>query len=91
VNSSQCSTQELTELNLKCIWVENESNGVAKCQEIKDNCEDLITGPTCEQEGATTDSKDCIWLEEGSINNETHKCVEKVFITEYDNNMWVNS
>jgi hypothetical protein len=66
VELDQCTTTALAEINKKCIWVEEETNG-QKCQEIQTSCEDITTAATCEEEGAAfseTNQNDisCIWI-----------------------------
>jgi hypothetical protein len=61
VNSSQCTISALTELNLKCIWVND--NPTVKCETIKSTCEDISLSNICEIKGAA-DSGDCIWISE---------------------------
>jgi hypothetical protein len=63
----------LTDLNLKCTWVEGENKeGEAQCQKVRKTCEEILTAATCGNAEAAGDKK-CIWVE-----NETDgpKCEE---------------
>jgi hypothetical protein len=61
--------------NLSCIWItesESDDDGNGKnetgCQEVKDNCEYILTSAACMVEGAAGD-RTCIWISEKEDEN----------------------
>jgi hypothetical protein len=66
VNSTQCSTDELTALELSCVWVEL-SEEAGKCEEVASACDSITAGKIeCETAGAAVSPTDgtlnCFWL-----------------------------
>jgi hypothetical protein len=54
VDSTQCSSDELTtSLGIRCVWVDEEEDE-KRCQEVKTTCEELTSegSLTCETPGA---------------------------------------
>jgi hypothetical protein len=69
----------LGDLNLKCIWVEEET--ATQCQEIKGRCGDISTRATCEERGAAVWGEDvyaCVWVdgEDESCQKVQNSCGE---------------
>jgi hypothetical protein len=67
MNSNQCNETALENIQLKCIWVEKETEST-QCQEIKDECKDISTKTTCEYEGSAGTGKECVWVEEEKLD-----------------------
>jgi hypothetical protein len=83
INSAQCSAPNLSSLDGKCIWVENEDNN-HRCQEMKGACNVVDRPLTCGKYGTVvvgSDAVECVWLE-GKGTGETQvspRCAQKVY------------
>jgi hypothetical protein len=70
INSTQCPTEELTELGLKCVFVESATLGISGCKTVKSSCGSIMDKDTCGTKGGavTSEGKNilCIWTESSS-------------------------
>jgi hypothetical protein len=73
LTETECGSAGDIDKRLKCLWVEDEVEGVDKCQEVKLRCEDIRTEVTCEAVGSVK-GRDCVWSIYGT--NEVGKCRE---------------
>jgi hypothetical protein len=70
---SQCNTSELIEVNLLCVWVEEEET---KCQERQSACENIKSENICKTLESST-SGTCYWIEKNETEPEI-QCLEAV-------------